>query len=367
MSVGYASGAIHTFLYVNESENEILQPDTPRDIQTSLVIRLVSLSATETITTVLAAMAEKALEKWPFWYDSDLSADQTAPSPGDHLRIFLTVLELCRSNRNIEPSWLKKAASRAAAGKPPLVPGLVGEVQVRQLALTLLGCVARISLIVPPKIRNLSGANGFPRAVEWLARESGFAVTIFLPQKMADNEDFAPLLYCAEAWPGDRHGGQSGKPDNNDIAAPTTKAASVPPAPRIPDEEAPEAERLIGVPHPRSKGEQLLAVRLARDAQLSGLFGHNLPVNTDCGRRFVVDLLWSTGKTVVEVDGYYYHNNSIAFASDRDRDYRLLVSGYRVLRLTHDEVVRDVGLAVEKIRDVVNLVQKSGNGANNVR
>ncbi len=136
-----------------------------------------------------------------------------------------------------------------------------------------------------------------------------------------------------------------------------SEAAPLLSSPRIPDETAPEAERIIGSPHPRSKGEQLLTERLERDPQLAGLFGYNQPLKTRCGHKFIVDLLWQAGKVVVEVDGYYFHSNSVVFASDRDRDYRLLLSGYRVLRLPHDEVVRDVDLTVEKIRDVVNFVR----------
>jgi very-short-patch-repair endonuclease len=68
-----------------------------------------------------------------------------------------------------------------------------------------------------------------------------------------------------------------------------------------------------------------------------------------------VDLLWLKGKVVVEIDGYRHHGNSFAFVEDRHRDYELLISGYIVLRLSHDEVVSDVEIAVEKIRDVVKF------------
>ena len=41
--------------------------------------------------------------------------------------------------------------------------------------------------------------------------------------------------------------------------------------------------------------------------------------------------------------------------SDRHRDYELLLSGYTVLRLSHDEVMADVTTALEKIRRVSRL------------
>jgi very-short-patch-repair endonuclease len=40
---------------------------------------------------------------------------------------------------------------------------------------------------------------------------------------------------------------------------------------------------------------------------------------------------------------------------DRHRDYELTLSGYTVLRLANDEIAQDIGKAVEKIRDIVQL------------
>jgi very-short-patch-repair endonuclease len=47
-----------------------------------------------------------------------------------------------------------------------------------------------------------------------------------------------------------------------------------------------------------------------------------------------VDALWAEQRLVVEVDGYTYHRTRAAFERDRRRDARLLVAGYRVLRIT---------------------------------
>lgn len=318
----------------------------------SLTVRLASLGAVDCIATVLNGLADRALLLWPHWYGGDLFFDSLSEYIDDRPHPFFAALEISRRNRGIEFSWLKKAAALAAAGKPPLASGVVGEIQARQLALSLTDCVDNIIVIVPRELREAHGAEGFAHAVEWLARESGFDVTILLPEEMAAREDLSSLLYNATRW---------AIKCRNDIPS----AKSVPPPeeepsflfpPGIPEEDAPDAERLIGAPHPRSRGEQLLAERLAHDPQLSGLFGHNQPVNTSHGDSFLVDLLWPEGKIIVEVDGYFFHSNKIAFAADRDRDYRLLVSGYRVLRLTHDEVVRDVDLAVEKIRDMVHFI-----------
>jgi len=99
----------------------------------------------------------------------------------------------------------------------------------------------------------------------------------------------------------------------------------------------------------------LLARRLEGDAMLAGLFRFNIRVMTRYENQYLVDLVWTEGKVVVEVDGYQFHSDRHAFSLDRRRDYELTVSGYLVLRLPHDEIIEDVVLAVEKIRDLVRF------------
>ncbi len=357
MPISGESPKICTLLYVI-NDWDAVQAWASRTEWKSLVVPFASLSAVDCIAACLDAAANRALLAWPNWYGDGLFAEAPTESLDDRLHALRVAVDLSRSNQSIEPAWLKKATHLAAAGKPPLIPGLVAEIQIRQLALAFTGSVINIMLAVPPELLNAGDCKGFPYAVEWLARESGLNVTVLLPQAMAANESLSPLLYRVANW-------TTGSPDscgadtlaNMTVPPPDVETASLFSSPAIPEESATEAERIIGSPHPRSRGEQLLAERLTHDPQLSGLFGYNQPLQTRCGHRFIVDLLWREGRVVVEVDGYYFHSNSVAFADDRDRDYRLLLSGYRVLRLPHDEIVRDVDLAVEKIRDVVHFVR----------
>ena len=59
------------------------------------------------------------------------------------------------------------------------------------------------------------------------------------------------------------------------------------------------------------------------------------------------------------MDGYNFHSDRRAFSQDRRRDYELLIRGYAVLRLPHDEVIEDVAIAVEKVRDVVHFRRRT--------
>jgi very-short-patch-repair endonuclease len=113
-----------------------------------------------------------------------------------------------------------------------------------------------------------------------------------------------------------------------------------------------------GSPHPLSEVERRLASALRDDNELAPLFAFNQSVTTVRGSRPRVDLVWTEGRLVVELDGYGSHGNRAAFIYDRQRDYELSLSGYTVLRLPNDEVEQDCGKAIDKIRDLVRLRQR---------
>lgn len=56
---------------------------------------------------------------------------------------------------------------------------------------------------------------------------------------------------------------------------------------------------------------------------------------------YEVDFLWRAARLVVEVDGYAYHSSPGAFDRDRRRDAVLTASGFRVLRVTWRQLVRE--------------------------
>jgi very-short-patch-repair endonuclease len=64
---------------------------------------------------------------------------------------------------------------------------------------------------------------------------------------------------------------------------------------------------------------------------------------------YVVDLLWAEPKLVVEVDGRESHATRRGFQEDRDRDGRLAVAGYRVLRFTWFDVTRRPAVVANRV------------------
>jgi very-short-patch-repair endonuclease len=81
----------------------------------------------------------------------------------------------------------------------------------------------------------------------------------------------------------------------------------------------------------RSRNERLL-LALVRRAELP------VPLTNQLLHGHQVDALWPEDKLVVEVDGWPFHRDRVAFENDRARDATLVAHGYRVLRFTADQL-----------------------------
>jgi very-short-patch-repair endonuclease len=66
---------------------------------------------------------------------------------------------------------------------------------------------------------------------------------------------------------------------------------------------------------------------------------------------YIVDFLAPGPRVVVEVDGGYHASRGRA---DAQRDRALARAGYRVLRVTDAEVLRDLSAVLERIRMCLN-------------
>ncbi|MEO8093283.1 MAG: DUF559 domain-containing protein [bacterium] len=85
---------------------------------------------------------------------------------------------------------------------------------------------------------------------------------------------------------------------------------------------------------------------------------HGLPppeVNTSVAG-LEVDMLWRQRSLVAELDGWEYHRARGAFESDRRRDARLAVAGYRVYRLTWRRLEREPEVVVTELRALLTAV-----------
>ena len=69
---------------------------------------------------------------------------------------------------------------------------------------------------------------------------------------------------------------------------------------------------------------------------------------------YVVDFLWPDAALIVEVDGQASHSTPGAFQADRDRDGRLAVAGYRVVRFTWFDVTRRPAVVADRVRRLLS-------------
>ena len=94
-----------------------------------------------------------------------------------------------------------------------------------------------------------------------------------------------------------------------------------------------EEHRLMGTQLTRSVLEDRFLVLCAR---------HGLPrprTNLHVGPH-EVDACWPARRLAVELDGWARHKDRVAFQRDRTKANDLQRAGWRVLRFTHDDVVR---------------------------
>lgn len=292
-----------------------------------LRIRVVSLhwtfvgSVGDLVDETLEGLARVALALWPNWYDR-----------------LITVQDSSRPawRQQFSPQWRETAQEYCSAGQPPLPRGYAAAEQAMQLALTLAPSELAIVLAVDEAIDR--SAVILRAAGEWLASNTAASVLILLPASAVQGTKLREVLQWDEIFVGSTNCGHS----------PTESRK-----PRI------DLFPVIGAPHPLSPGEQRLSHRLLADAELAPLFAFNQRITGKHGNVYTVDLVWHSGRLIVEVDSFQLHGNRFAFAKDRHRDYELLASDYRVLRITHDEASNDTQSAVEKIRQLVRLIKES--------
>jgi len=219
--------------------------------------------------------------------------------------------------------------------RPPRVRKVPAAVEVAQLALAI-SPTGLVLIIDAEQACTDSNSAAIVHALEWIAQLTGCAVVTLFRALPPHEPPFDRILYGARVLVREEQHDQETEP--------VTISA-----------EEPWLAPWLGSPHPLSETEQRLERALRADQELSRLFDCNQFIETVRGSRPKVDFVWSKGRLVVELDGYGSHGNRAAFMYDRHRDYELALSGYTVLRLANDEIAQDIGKAVEKIRDIVQL------------
>jgi very-short-patch-repair endonuclease len=67
-----------------------------------------------------------------------------------------------------------------------------------------------------------------------------------------------------------------------------------------------------------------------------------------------VDVLWPAARLIVELDSWEHHSHRAAFERDRARDPKLLLAGYRTLRVTHRRLDREAPALATEVHQLLN-------------
>ncbi|HKU39280.1 MAG TPA: DUF559 domain-containing protein [Polyangiales bacterium] len=252
-----------------------------------------------------------------------------------------------RRVRGVTPVAARSILQACAAQQLPLLSELPSAVRVSQLALALDPEQLVIELLVHSAEQDSGSLLAFGKGAEWLARNSGARVLAVLPKAFDGSKELDAVSYGA--------GRPSSKPPPKAARRKRPAANDVAPAHEPP---VVSVAAVIGRPHPGSAAECLLHERLSADRELGRLFRYNQLVATRHGTTPRVDIVWPEGRLAIEIDGYADHGRHAKFCQDRERDYFLMASGYRVLRVVDALVLIDPGLVLERIRTVVHYLQR---------
>jgi very-short-patch-repair endonuclease len=340
-----------------------------------------------------ASLARAALTLYPVLYTSAANREQQ-PDHGLGASEDAQLRATASRMRGTSSLAVERILASCREGRLPLLTELTSAERVRQLSLALDPEQLVIELLVrsiePPPAGWLFA---FGKGAEWVARNSGARVVMVVPDVFAQASELDSVTYGALAVARDRtkqsakhgsakRGRRQAANDNEtgrDAEAVDRKATTretgadgsfTQPAQSIrEDAAAAQADRdasspavsvgaVIGKPHPGSDAEQRLHAKLIADAELGSLFRFNQLVKTRHGTTPRVDLVWPDGKLIIEIDGHADHSRAGKFCHDRERDYQLLITGYRVLRVPEMFVLMDPQLTLERIRTAVHYLKE---------
>ncbi len=312
-----------------------------RDSPRALFARIAPASTTEAIVEqVTNLLSSTARRLWPIWF-TDMDFGECRNDTLGRLAAAAMARRAAAEIAGLSFPWAEAAVGLALDDRAPRVKGTLPAVELAQLALT----VSRCGLVLIADVeaaRAKSSPAMLVHALEWIAHHAYVAVVALFAELPSIEPPFDRILYGARRV----------------LVAADERIGSIDAAVPANTDDGPWLAPWLGSPHPLSETEQRLARALAADPELSPLFGYNRFIDTVRGSRPKVDLLWTHGRLVVEIDGYGSHGNRAAFMYDRHRDYELTLSGYTVLRLANDEIAQDIGKAVEKIRDLVHFCRE---------
>ncbi len=99
-----------------------------------------------------------------------------------------------------------------------------------------------------------------------------------------------------------------------------------------------EAEaKIVATPQPMTRSD--LEATMLEAIERAGLPRPEVNVSV---QGYEVDFVWREHRVIAELDTYVTHGTRAAFERDRERDRKLAIAGWRVVRITNEAAVGDL-------------------------
>lgn len=275
------------------------------------------------------------------------------PAPDSAASVVQAVLaELESAAVAVFPAWLPQAEDiTTPAGAGLAAVRAVAAAHAAQTAhfapfLCDLAAVALSGIRLPPdRFIRQTRALGLARVLADAFHRAGLILLIDVPAELDSRQEQALAAACE--WLADRARvgvWLTGAPLTSvdwlpSVTVTTAGTVRVPPV---------EDSGVVGKPHPRSSVEALLEAALSPHGWAAGRAWNQSYQSDPLTNPVRLDLLWQAERCVVEIDGPE-HCQLVRFEADRQRDVRLQLAGYAVLRFTNARVQHDVAAVIHQI------------------
>lgn len=273
------------------------------------------------VSAALSDLQTAATELFPAW----LPGAELIEGPGGAgaRAVRALALRLASASHHFGP-FLADLAELSLAGDARRAPRFGPEVRAAGLARVLAAGFGRRHTAILVGTRGALtplAEEALVAGCEWLAHQGGFGVWLAGPSASASGRVESVTLTLPAV-----HAGEPEPPR-------WAMERSTPPVIGYP--------AVAGRPHPASEVEKSLERALAARAWARGRAWNQVYRPTPLANPIRVDLLWRRERCVVEIDGRE-HRSRRRFADDRNRDVRLQMDGYAVLRFTNEQVLTDI-------------------------
>lgn len=293
-------------------------------------------SVPDLVASVLRELDKAAIALFPSW----LPGAEGIEGPGGANLAAVRALALRRAATTAHfGPFLAELAQRALAGGPGAFPAEVRAAGLIRVLADSFGRSAAAILVRAPEGLGAAAQEVLAAGCEWLAHRGAAGVWLTgAPLEAVDRVRSVVPPGAVRQVAVERAG----------IAVPAT--ADRPPAVAYPP--------VAGRPHPGSRGEQALEAALSSCAWAEGRAWNQTYRPHPLAVPIRVDLLWEKERCVVEIDGPD-HRAPVKFADDRQRDVRLQLDGYAVLRFPDVQIFTDMDTVIRQISQFLGIRRRT--------